>query len=165
MKIFPGGIMNLSVRLIMGLSLACASLAIASDVWTKSATLDVVESLYGFEGVTSATLSLSKSEDSESAPYTTVTVDYAAVDGQHTYVLNIDSVEQDEQGCTWYHANLPPQSEDDPLGYHRFTVSLYDKSTCPTAAEGPIWIASVREGYGFCGTMDSTMELQGTPTM
>lgn len=152
----------MSIRLVAGLALACASMVFASDVSIKSATMSVVESRFGFEGLSEVTLSLSKALDDAAAPYTTVTVAYQAEDGARNNVLTISGTELDQLGCTWYTASLPSNTDED--GYHRYTVTLQDNSTCSNTVEGPIWIASVREGYGWCGTMDSTMVLQGSPT-
>ena len=47
---------------------------------------------------------------------------------------------------------------------HRFTVVLTDHTRRVCKDYRPYaWEASVREGYGWCGTMDATMELRGNP--
>ncbi|HBQ20922.1 MAG: hypothetical protein A2Z91_08715 [Deltaproteobacteria bacterium GWA2_38_16] len=47
---------------------------------------------------------------------------------------------------------------------HRFTVVLIDHSQRVCEDYRPyLWEASVREGYGWCGTMDATMEIVGNP--
>lgn len=56
--------------------------------------------------------------------------------------------------CRKYVANLPGI----PIG-ERFQVAL---STHECESVGHIWTASVTQGYGFCGTHDSTMELSGS---
>ncbi len=48
----------------------------------------------------------------------------------------------------------------------RLSVVLIDHTNLTCRIHKPFkWEASVREGYGFCGTMDATMELEGNPEL
>ena len=60
-----------------------------------------------------------------------------------------------------YHIESYDKSIDNQ---HRFTVVLTDHTHRICRDYRPYrWEASVREGSGFCGTMDATMEIRGNP--
>ena len=69
----------------------------------------------------------------------------------------------DACNSTVYTANKKYKKENPEQ--ERFSVVLIDYSTsiCDNLVFDYIWKAEVRKGYGFCGTMDSVMELTGTP--
>lgn len=63
-----------------------------------------------------------------------------------------------EDGVMHYWATL---ANENPTG-ERFSVSLTETSSSTGTTE-KTWQASVRSGFGWCGTMDSTMEISGYP--
>ena len=73
-------------------------------------------------------------------------------------------------GSVEYIANLAQplvlenERVENPYLQHRLTVVLKDhtRRKCMDLPAN-LWEASVNEGYGFCGTMDSRMELSGHP--
>lgn len=83
--------------------------------------------------------------------------------------LKINNIETDGCGSTIYYARLMPlvahpELTDAPTVGARFTITLKDHSTriC-TDLQPNLWEAHVREGFGWCGTGDATMDLVGNP--
>lgn len=122
------------------------------------ATMSVVAARNGFEGVQDVFLTLIKDGEMTSA----FTVEFEKNGEEVNYYLDVINAEADENGCMNYQARLRKPG-DEPYG-HRFSLNLVDYSTCNHSdGEAGTWQASVRSGYGWCGTMDSTMELRGNP--
>ena len=82
-----------------------------------------------------------------------------------TVDLEIVDVSADDCGTVEYVAQLKGTARVPREGIQRrFSVVLKDHSrrVCENVVPA-IWEARVREGYGWCGTMDATMSLQGNP--
>ena len=82
--------------------------------------------------------------------------------------VDLTIVETREIGCgsVQHIARLrqPNDHRDSIYNQHRFTVVLIDHTRRICEDYRPyLWEASIREGYGWCGTMDATMELRGNP--
>lgn len=76
--------------------------------------------------------------------------------------VQITSTEKDSCGSVTYHANF--STGEGPATGARFSVSLTDHSARVCRDYHPfLWEAHVRSGFGWCGTMDETMELKGNP--
>lgn len=62
-------------------------------------------------------------------------------------------------GCTHYISRL-----DNPSGTNqseRFSINLVDTRTCKESHHDHHWNGHVRHGFGFCGTFDAVMNLEG----
>ena len=99
-----------------------------------------------------------------------------------TEVLEIVTIQKDACGSTIYNAALynaePPQSRIAlhsstshmevmpvvPFNGRRLNITLQDHTNrlCHDVINN-LWEAHVREGFGWCGTMDSTMDISGKP--
>jgi hypothetical protein len=79
-------------------------------------------------------------------------------------VLIVDQAPtKDSCGSSIYYGQLAKQGQNKDVQV-RFNVVLVDHSTRICKDFRPYrWEVSVREGYGWCGTMDATMELVGNP--
>jgi hypothetical protein len=73
--------------------------------------------------------------------------------------LKIKHTFLDINGCTIFDAALAIDNES--IDQHRFSINLKSDYGCENLQCA--WNASVREGYGFCGTMDASMDLFGYP--
>ena len=93
---------------------------------------------------------------------------FGALEKRHVVELAVVDVTEDECGSTIYHASLMQMDymyrPFDPNNQARFSLTLVDHSTRLCEDYKPnLWEANVREGWGWCGTMDSTMEAVGNP--
>ena len=93
-----------------------------------------------------------------------------------TDVLEIVTIEKDACGSTIYNAALPQsrlaltttgarmEVMPIPFNSHRLNITLKDHTNrlCHDVIAN-IWEAHVREGFGWCGTMDSVMDISGQP--
>jgi len=123
------------------------------------ATMDVAFARYNFEGVAQVTLKLVKQGDTA----TNILVEFKNGEQDVFYDLSVTDAQPDESGCMNYYASLKSENPDVLFG-QRFSVNLIDYSTCNHSdIEAGIWQASLRSGHGWCGTLDSTMELRGNP--
>jgi hypothetical protein len=167
---------------MMGLAVigSLANMAFASyepgrvDV-VSVAKMKVISARNGFEKIRKVQLELTK-RSGESQP-SGMTIKYLAPSPStsgDSYVLRktdlvIEETSQDNCGSTYYQAHLPLQQgngEDrgrEEMG-GRFNITLVDHSTrlCKDYQEY-LWEANVREGYGWCGTVDAVMQLKGNP--
>lgn len=125
----------------------------ANPALLTSARMKVEEAGYAFEGLSEVTLTLT-STDGQTP--TGMLLEYY----DEKVMLTINDASADSCGCLSYSASLPNQ---EPNGA-RFTVFLEDHtaSSCSHDVRNS-WQALVRVGYGWCGTMDSTMRLSGFP--
>lgn len=77
-----------------------------------------------------------------------------------SYELEIAEINNIGCGSVEYVANLKNQ---DPANSERVTVVLKDHTKRLCMDLQPVWAASVVKGYGWCGTGDSTADLEGKP--
>lgn len=92
-----------------------------------------------------------------------ITPSHIALDyGISSVILVIDpSVsETDDDGCINFHGYLDTGYSDN-TDAHRFHVMLASDYGCRSL--GREWHGYASEGYGWCGTMDSTMRFTGYP--
>lgn len=109
--------------------------------------MDVTDARYDFEGIANATITVLS--DNGTAP-STLMLQYT----NNSVILPITNTRADENGCMSFYAGMSD------LSGVRFQISLQSDLGC----EGTrMWNAHVRQGYGWCGTMDSTMDLVGLP--
>jgi|SRR5580700_1734352 hypothetical protein len=117
-----------------------------SEVTFASATMNVTESRYEFANLETVELALFF-EDS-------VPTSMILIIGDDATRLNVVDTKTTD-GVVSYQANL---LDNNPNG-KRLSVFLQETTTDGKRS----WSASIRKGFGWCGTMDSTMELTGTP--
>jgi hypothetical protein len=118
--------------------------------------LYVVDAEYGFTKVNSdVTLALAY----EGLDKPVLTLDYLIDDAPEHVVLNVYNVELDACGSKHVYARL---TGEDAVGGARYNVHFVDHATntCDMVRAW-LWEADVRMGFGWCGTGDSTMTLQG----
>lgn len=113
-----------------------------------TATMNVEHATYDFSGLDQVTLTIFAMDST--AP-SQITLAYGS-----DKVVSLEIVGSDiYDGVLYYWAYLPGSSANE----ERFSISLSE-----TSKDGQkSWAASVRHGFGWCGTMDSTMELVGVP--
>jgi hypothetical protein len=146
--------------------------AIYNPEWERpifGAEMEITHTNRGFEGVSEVNLVLTK-RDGENE-MTGMILSFLQAHplkgfiGEVERELVITNISKDNCGSTIYNAQLAT-SHDLPLEdvQARFSISLTDHSTRLCEDYRPYgWEAHVREGYGWCGTMDATMELVGNP--
>ncbi|NCN26576.1 hypothetical protein GW915_03290 [bacterium] len=79
------------------------------------------------------------------------------------YKLEVTSIDVAQDGSTIYYATLPNEVMNAGAG-HRVNLTLIDHSTSTKGDyKDAQWEVSIRDGYGWCGTMDSTIEFTGNP--
>jgi hypothetical protein len=141
-----------------------------------TAEMDVVKARFAFENVNRVWLTATINSSKKSKlPYTGLQLRFTHEDpsqqGQTREImqvvnLEVNSVETDACGSRTIIANLPkPKQGERHMGLQaRFSVVLTDHSTRLCEDYRPnLWEASVRQGFGWCGTMDATMSLVGNP--
>ncbi|HTL11384.1 MAG TPA: hypothetical protein VL588_02785 [Bdellovibrionota bacterium] len=155
-------------HLIATLALALTStsaFAVYQPGWERpvmKSDMRVISAEYGYENVEGVTLTLTRRDGANGYTglimETTEQADSTRVTTQHTVTLEVKGVSMDECGTTTIRAALPGQN---PMGA-RTTVTLIDHSTskCRDHSEHA-WEAHVRTGFGWCGTGDATMDLEG----
>lgn len=123
------------------------------------ATMSLTKARYSFEDVEQVVLQLAK----QGGAATHMTVEFKKGEQQEYYDLSVTDAQPDENGCMTYYASLESENPDVLFG-KRFSVNLVDYSTCNHSDnQAGLWRAWVRSGFGWCGTMDATMELSGNP--
>jgi hypothetical protein len=174
-----------SIKKILGYTFAV--LAITSTVTTKSqaafipgwekpikkAEMEITRSKFGFSPIKKITVTLTRQIGSESENPTGMIVDIlnSQTGKTTTEILTITRVHTDECGSIEYDASLPQQvnaSLEDFETFRRFNMHLIDHTgrTCgglPEDSSARQWEALIRQGHGFCGTMDATMTAMGNP--
>lgn len=112
--------------------------------------MNVTEGRYDFASVTSVELSLLSNNGMDPT-------NIAIAFNSRSHILEITNMDVDDNGCTKFYAVLPRSSEHDDQ--YRLSVSLLCDYGCRQREQPSN--ADVAEGYGFCGTMDSVMHLEG----
>jgi len=150
--------------------------AVYAPNWERpvlEADMKLIQTHLGFEKVSDVKLTLTRRDIGILVPnskYTGIQITYLNADnmGQSrraSYTLKITQAEKDGCGSTTYYAQLNRDHSANPkeIGA-RYNISLTDHSEriCKDLRLFR-WEAQVRQGYGWCGTMDSTMELGGNP--
>jgi hypothetical protein len=128
---------------------------------TFEATMNVVDARNNFVGVKNAVSQLIK----EGEIATSMVLEFENSGEEVFYYLDINYAHPVEFGCMNYSAYL--NGNNNSINGFRFTVNLIDYSSCTQSNSESVntWQAFVRSGYGWCGTMDSTMELRGNPEL
>ncbi|MBL6989765.1 MAG: hypothetical protein ISR65_08300 [Bacteriovoracaceae bacterium] len=146
------------------LLVAQSASAIYDPTWERpvlsAEEMEISDARYGFENLETASLSLNSRDGEEGMTSIRISLKYLDRDESQDQILKIENVEKVECNATRYTAQLKMNSESQ----HRMYISLtdYSNSVCAVVHEY-LWVAHVNEGYGFCGTMDSRMKLQGNP--
>jgi hypothetical protein len=133
-----------------------------------SAEMNVIDSQSTFENAGNVTLTITHRSNiqnpSQSGP-TGILLTWTDAQSSNTQdsLLSVTSITDIGCGSVEYTAKIE-NSDLDPSERERFTVTLQDHSRrfCKDYKEYK-WEASVRRGWGFCGTSDSTMQLGGNP--
>jgi len=151
------------------------AMAVYDPSWERplfTSEMKVTHSEYGFKDVDQFSLTLTKRDGEKN--YTGAIVKYKQeVTGENqetflidvTKLLKVDQIEKDSCGSTLIYAQLAPLNNQspNPMGA-RYHLVLLDHSSRICKDYRPyLWEASIREGYGWCGTGDSTMEGVGNP--
>jgi hypothetical protein len=122
--------------------------------------MEATDKKFGFQSVTSdVTITISPAA-------TYMALDYTQGGQPRTVQLKITKTEAGDCGSTHVYASLE-NTERDARGIAtgpRYSVHLVDHST-RTCRDRKLYMfeATVRSGFGWCGTGDSTMTLRGNP--
>lgn len=142
-----------------------------------SADMDIVSSRGNFDLAGDVELTLNKIDSlpGETVDRFTMTLNFTMEDSQTQAIddvvknLVVLNTYQDSCGSTVYNAqisdifNQGARSRSQFVG-ERFSVLLVDHATRKCKDLRPYrWEANVRSGYGWCGTMDAVMKLEGQP--
>ncbi len=162
--------------LAMGASEVHASFQPNWDRPLYTGKMKVTMAQRGFEGVRSAKLTLTRRDGSATEGPTGMTLQYTVpekvIDSKYfpshnNYVtLVVNKTEVDSCGSRQYIASLPQDEESrNPRRVGaRFGIVLTDHSQRVCEDYRPnLWEASVHQGFGWCGTDDSRMQLSGNP--
>lgn len=124
--------------------------------------MEIRDARFGFEKVIEASLVLTKRDGQKVPTGMNLSLRYRGSRTPKLTQLVIRHVGHDDCGSIQYSAGLP-QEEKNPNGA-RMSVFLTDHSTrvCDDMKKFQ-WEAHVREGFGWCGTGDATMDLSGDP--
>ena len=116
--------------------------------------MHIVTATQQFENVTSGVKITLTNKDDEPL----MMLEYVQNGMTTVATLNIFDVLTDSCGAQFINAGYADATPNGP----RYNVHLIDYTgdTCGTPRAW-LWEANVREGFGWCGTMDSTMMLQG----
>ena len=137
----------------------------------RAAEMRVTESRFGFQGVEKVNLVEYKKGGTRGALPTSLTLSYSLTDLSNNSVQREEEVEvvvdqksyrEDECGSVRYSAHLRQNAHEDSDFQRRYNVSVIDHTNSFCNKAGLLEV-SVRAGSGFCGTMDATMKLEGTP--
>lgn len=142
-----------------------------SSIFT--AKMSVTEAQYGFEGAYNVRLTLNKDPSLNRFDPPAVTLEYnqpssdplSGSPHHRTVILRVSRTETDTCGTVHYYADLSRTVDPDSRAVGaRFHLHLADHSRRLCEDYKPFkWEADVREGFGWCGTGDATMGLQGNP--
>ena len=159
------------VILLTTLAISSNVFAWARPYWERpimqDLDMEIVDARFGFVNVDKAGLILTQKDEYERPTGIEVHLSYIranSVDNRlrqdRIIKLEVTSVEDIGCGSKRYIANLPDTSLNGP----RFSVFLDDHTQriCMDLIAN-LWTASVRDGFGWCGTRDSTMKLYGHP--
>lgn len=127
---------------------------------------EVLSSSYGFAGAEAVNLIMTR-RDGSPHKLGFIFEAKALVGGALTpvrYELEVNDIYKEDDGSTVYLASLPQKILEEGAG-HRVNLTLIDHSTSNDGNyRDSQWEASIRDGYGWCGTMDSVIEFVGSPT-
>jgi hypothetical protein len=155
-------------------AMATQASAVYNPEWERpieTAPMAITQSRMGFQSVQAAQVTLTRKDGATQEGPTGMILEYTqdASQDQAKVIRDLVITQRivDECGSIHYTATLPQiylGVGEGRQGHARFIVSLADHSH-RTCADSPAngWEASVRQGFGWCGTMDSTMSLVGTP--
>ena len=122
--------------------------------------MKVIDAAYGFKDVRRFDLVLTKKRSAlkPTGMVALITEDHASLPRHVT--LEITDSTRDACGSVTYIASL---KDSRPMA-GRFSVVLHDHTFRKCRDFKPArWEAEVREGFGWCGTGDATMEVAGNP--
>lgn len=157
---------------ISALIVSSLSFGIYNPSWERpiltAPDMVIEQGRFGFKDLDRAGLTLTQRDGSAEPTGIIVNLSYvrkAEGDSNRTIRLAVTNVSKDACGSKTIVAQLPTSKPTEPRGlYHRFSVVLTDHSQRLCEDYRPyMWEAKVREGYGWCGTMDATMSLYGNP--
>ena len=161
---------------IISFLISLSSYAIYDPDWMKpilSAKMEIVHATGTFQNIDQVELTLSKHTSGKQADQLTLSYVEAPECIQEMgdeclpviRNVTVSIKEEIDLGCgsKEYHASL--NDVNDPTYGGRFTIILQDHMgrTCENAPAPYLWQASIRKGYGWCGTMDSKLEIVGNP--
>lgn len=131
--------------------------------------MKVLNGTYGFRDLKTIDVTLLKNDKAQQPTSIDLTYSLPASSGPEAPQvierhLRIYDIEADNCGTVTYYASLNEPQIDRELPQARFHAVLQDHShrVCENLVLG-IWELRIREGYGFCGTMDSTLFAAGSP--
>ncbi|MEK7790036.1 MAG: hypothetical protein AAB309_00235 [Deltaproteobacteria bacterium] len=140
--------------------------AIVDEGWERPifrSNMVKLDAWNGFENAEDIHLLMTKLDESERP--TGLQLSYSEAPSDVAAVVDLKITEVRDVGCgsVQYVANLPESPEN--LKFNsRFTVVLTDHTKRVCRDRQPyLWKASVRQGYGWCGTFDATMDIAGNP--
>ena len=143
-------ITRFSMMALLVIMSAQVQAAPSETTWMAVADMKVIDSRYDFAGLEKVELLVLFDDESKTG---IMLLTY----GEQKEALEVVSA-TDSNGVRSFVARLP----DTNANGARFSIILEDS----IASDGQrTWSASVRKGFGWCGTMDSTMELLGTPEL
>ncbi len=136
-----------------------------------ASNMEIISTRFGFEKVQSVHMTLSSDASDRKATAIQVEMNFLNAEEEmenRKVILEVTDIEVDSCGSKMIFARLPQvqvgEGEVDPINVQgRFSVALTDNTERQCMDRQPNWEAEIREGYGWCGTMDATMRVAGIP--
>lgn len=159
---------NLLALVVVTIAAGSNAFGIWDPQWERpvmeSNNMEITEARFGFEDLERADLVLTQRDGSSAPTGMKLTLENSQSNTPTVIWLEVVHVEPAGCGSIRYVANLPTTKTKKAMG-KRFSVNLVDHThrLCMDKVAGQ-WEASIRSGYGFCGTMDSTASLTGIAT-
>lgn len=158
---------QLSAVFVAVLTLSSSAFAIYDPSWERpmltAFDMEITDAQYGFEKAERVDLTLTKRDGQKKATGIILSVDYAHSNAPVVNELKITDIRKDSCGSTVYSARLEDKKGNKGMEA-RMNVTLVDHAARLCDDYKPFrWEADVRQGYGWCGTGDATMSLQGEP--
>lgn len=158
---------NLFAVFAAAITLSANSFAVYAPGWERpiltAEDMEIVSATQAFEHAERVDLTLTKRDGQKQPTGMIVSVVFPESSKPVVKKLTVTDISMDRCGTTTYIANLPKKAGKAGVEA-RYSVVLEDHSFRRCKDIKPArWEASVRQGYGWCGTMDATMTLQGEP--
>ncbi len=127
----------------------------------ESNDMEISSPRFGFADLERVDLVLTQRDQSGAPTGMKLTLEDSQSNTPAVVWLEVVRVEPAGCGSTRYIASLPAKKGKKEMAA-RFSVNLVDHTLrrCMDKVAG-LWEASIRSGYGFCGTMDASASLSG----
>lgn len=158
---------QLTTLFTTALVLSANAFAVYDPSWERpiltADDMEITSATQAFEKAKKVDLTLTRRDGQKKVTGMVLSVDYPHSNKPVVTTLKVDQITKDDCGSTVYYAHLPSKPSKGGMD-RRFSVTLTDHAARLCDDYKPFrWEASVREGYGWCGTFDATMSMQGEP--